>query len=242
MCSASSSSHFRFSTRLFSTSASFPVCSPARTRLVKTGLKICGYWARDCDRFCPPWMLSRTPEITSRNRAFSLLSRRSISDSTSGTPAPVSCSMWKQKLISSERLIAPKRNRLPPRRVGPPLTRSRPMRFKRSSRATRLIASIWPSMVFPRVSMALYAKSAMFDPWPAPYAGRGLHPVGEVDHAHQFVERGRAVEDPASAVVGQRAKAPREGRLLQFPAGGAVRDQLVELAVHLQDLDDGHAT
>src|SRR5258706_5413532 len=116
------------------------------------------------------------------------------------------------------------------------------MRFKRSSRSTRLIASIWPSIVFPRVSMALYAKSAMFDPSPAPCAGRGLHPVGEVDHAHQFVERGRAVEYPANAVVGQRAKAPRQGRLLQFPAGGAVRDQLVELAVHLQDLDDGHAT
>src|SRR5258706_707230 len=116
------------------------------------------------------------------------------------------------------------------------------MRFKRSSRSTRLIASIWPSIVFPRVSMAWYAKSAMFDPSPAACAGRDLHPVGEVDHAHQLIERGRAVEDPAGAVVGQRAKAPRQSGLLQFPAGGAVRDQLVELAVHLQDLDDGHAT
>src|SRR5881396_2794530 len=69
-----------------------------------------------------------------------------------------------------------------------------------------------------------------------------LHPVGEVDHAHQLVERGRSVEDAANAVVGQRAKAPRQSRLLQFPAGGTVGDQLVELAVHLQDLDDGHAT
>src|SRR5947208_2484382 len=50
-----------------------------------------------------------------------------------------------------------------------------------------------------------------------------------------------SISDPASAVVGERAKALGHGRLVQLPARGAVRDQLVELGVHLQDLDDRHA-
>ena len=89
---ASSSAHFRDSVSSFSTSASMPLCSPARTRLTNTRLKICGKRSSAWDRVLPPSMSSMSAEMTSRKRSLSTLSRRSASPSRMGTPARVSCS------------------------------------------------------------------------------------------------------------------------------------------------------
>jgi len=53
------------------------------------------------------------------------------------------------------------------------------------------------------------------------------------------VEPSRTRRTPSSASV---RKPLVRADFCNFPARGTVRDQLVELTVHLQDLDDGHAT
>ena len=73
VCEESSSSHLIDSVRLFSTTPSFPVCSPERIRLTKTLLNTSGNSASACDRLRPPSMDSVSPETTSRKRGFSTL-------------------------------------------------------------------------------------------------------------------------------------------------------------------------
>jgi hypothetical protein len=56
-----------------------------------------------------------------------------------------------------------------------------------------------------------------------------LHPVGQVDDAPEFFERGRAVEDAPQAVVGQVWK-PCARPVADFVGGGAAGDQFVDAA------------
>ena len=140
---ASSSSHFSDSVRLTSTSGSWPLPSPARIRLIKTWLKTSGWALMPCDMVWPPSMLSISPAITSRKRGCSIESLRSVRPSSSGTPARLSCSRWKQKLISSGRgILRPPNSVLGASCVA--VTRSSSILFRRISRSTALIASSRP--------------------------------------------------------------------------------------------------
>src|SRR6266581_8123288 len=69
----------------------------------------------------------------------------------------------------------------------------------------------------------------------------GLHTVSKVYDPDQLVDRGGSVYDATRAVVGKRVEAFGERGLVELAPRGAMRNQLIELAVHLQDFHDRHA-
>ena len=151
----SSSCHFRVVARFSNTSVIVPLCSPALIRLTNTLSNAAGWLLMACDRVFPPSTSSRTAERISRKRGCSMLSRKSASPSSNGMPARESCSMWKQKVMRSCRVMLPR-----PSCIGSftlrAVMRSSPMRCRRSSRSTSLTAASLPRTDTPFLSTELY--------------------------------------------------------------------------------------
>ena len=103
-----------------------------------------------------PCLRCRVARI-SRKRGFSIESRRSRMPSSNGMPERVICSMSKQNVIRSRRVMLPPLPNLPPLfSISRNVMRSRPMRRSRSSRSTSLTASSPPRAGRPVLSTALY--------------------------------------------------------------------------------------
>ena len=101
VCAASSACHLSERTNSPSTSASWPVISPERTRCTITSVKMPGSWAMASARVLPFWMRSIRLAATWRSSRLSAPSRRSCRAPISGTPARNSICMWNSRLMSS---------------------------------------------------------------------------------------------------------------------------------------------
>jgi hypothetical protein len=161
VCEISSSCHLSVSARFLNTSGSWPVCSPALIRLMKTLSKTSVCAAMHCDSTLPPSMSSLITASTSRKRGLSALSRMSRSPSMMGMPERIICSMSKQKLTRSWRVILTAASFEAWCSTTLYVIRSSPMRRRRSSRSTSLTASSPPRAGRPALSTALYWKEGI---------------------------------------------------------------------------------
>src|SRR5512139_3799348 len=228
VCEAISSCHFSDSVRCWNTSLSLPLSSPAWVRLTVILSKALGCWVIACDSFLPPSMDFTRLAMISRNTGSSMLSRRSARHSSRGTPARVSCSRLNKKVIRSARLTFWRPNADSPSDSLASI-RSSPLRLRCSSRSTRLAASCKPLELLPRLSIALYAYIAMMV---------SAHAVGEVYHARHLRQRGDTLQHALQAVLCEGAEAFFQRGVLQGSYAGAVRDQVVDVVVHLEDFHD----
>ena len=148
VCVDISSCHLIDSVRCLNTSTRRPLSSPAWVRLINILSKALGCIAIAWESFLPPSIDFTRFAIISRNTGSSMLSRKSLRHSSNGTPARVSCSRLKKKVIRSGRLIffMPNDELLSTRRA---LIKSSPLRFRCNSRSIRLAASCKPLVLLP---------------------------------------------------------------------------------------------
>ena len=184
------------------------------------------------ESFWPPSMSSSRPEITSRKRGFSTMSRRSVSASMIGTPAFSSCERWKQKLMRSVARDA----RAPPTRrllrsVGAQVMRSSPRRVRRSSRSIALTASRLPGD-----ALALGVDRAVGEERHRPHArSRSVRSTTREISSRLVVP----AQHRADAVVGERAEAL--GRARRCGSRAPVARRAISssmLGVDLEELHD----
>jgi len=110
-----------------------------------------------CDNTFPPSISSVITVSTSRSRGFSIESRMSRRPSMIGMPDRAICSMSKQRLMRSWRVILPPPKVRVWRSTCRKVMRSSPMRRRRNSRSTSLTASTAPRAGRPVLSIALYS-------------------------------------------------------------------------------------